>query len=340
MSTSRRLPQRLALAALACLAACSGPALGDPSTALSRQQEYFAAERLPEAARLGRRIVISDQVSAVDRAEAAFLAGEAEFRLGDHARAFERYRYVLENAPWSEHAAVIEERLFAIGQAFFFAEEYGGFFGDRARGVAALETLASHFRTSERADDALKLVGDYFASADVANHAEAALAYLRLVETYPDSEWAERCLWLAGHNRLLHAQGAHYDRNDLLRARELLQRSLTVHPRGVALREVRADLAACEELLAESEVLVADFYRGRRNPTGELLRLANAALLYPQTLAGRQAAERLLALGLDPATLGADPRLNSMDAVRATRPLWEQERDRDADASRSPGSAR
>jgi outer membrane protein assembly factor BamD (BamD/ComL family) len=240
---------------------------------------------------------------------------------------------VLESAPWSTHALVIEQRLYTIGQVMLFGEEYDGFFSDRGRGVDALETLAAHFRASERADDALKLVGDYFASEDQAEWGEAALSYLRVADEYPQSEWAERCLWLAGHCRKRLAQGPAYDRNDLLRARELLQRSLDTHPRGVAVVQARADLAEVHEQLAASELVVADFYAARGVAEGERVRLANAALAYPDTAAGRLARERLLSMGLDPAALAADPGLNSRDAIRATRPRWEQLRD----GARTPG---
>ncbi len=336
MRTRRMLPTLLgrallapALVGAALLAAgCTTTPLGDPATALARVQELVAAGDTEEAAALGGRLTESTAASATDRAEGAFLAGEAEMELGEHARAFTRYRYVLENAPWSPHAVAIEERLFEIGKALLFGEEYDGWFSDRTRGVDALETLQGHYRTSERADDALKLVGDYFAGEDVQDWGEAAAHYQRVADEYPDSEWAERCLWLAGHSRLTGSAGPQYDRNDLLAARETLERSVKTHPRGVAIREARADLAETLEKLAEAELVVADFYRDRGLPAGENLRLANAALLYPDTRAGREAVLRLGEQALDLKLLAGDPRLQSVDKVKATQPVWDQGRDK------------
>jgi tetratricopeptide (TPR) repeat protein len=319
-------PALVLVLVLVLAAGCSGPQLGDPHTALERVRELVAAGETDEAAELGGVLVASEEASPEDRAEAAFLAGEAEMQLGRPVKAFERYRYVLENAPWSTHAIAIENRLLEIGKLMLFSDEYGGFFSDRGRGVDALETLAAHFRASEQADDALKLVGDYFAGPDVEEWGEAALSYQRVADEFPQSEWAERCLWLAGHCRMLLAQGPRYDRNSLLQARELLQRSIETYPRGVAITESRADLANVLDQLAESELLVAEFYAARGVLAGERLRLANAALGYPATPAGRWARERLLAMGIDPADL-ANPSDNSLDAIRAVRPLWEQRRD-------------
>jgi tetratricopeptide (TPR) repeat protein len=316
---------RRLLPLLAVLAACSGPALGDPSTVLQRMQDLQAEGETDDVAELGQRAVASPEVPSEDRAEAAYLAGEAEYALGHYGAAFERYRWILENAPWSEHVTALEDRLFEMGRTMLFGEEYSGWFDDRGRGVELLETLAAHFRASPRADDALRMVGDYFASDDVQAWGEASLSYLRVADEYPDSEWAERCLWLAGHCRLRDARGPAYDRNELLRAAALLQRSLTTHPRGVAVLDARADLAACREQLAQAELVVADFYAGRGVPPGEIVRLANAASLYRDTPAGQAAAARLVAMGLDPAALARDPRRNSIDTVKFVTPRWERE---------------
>jgi len=340
MSVARRGLAPLALLALplaALLAGCASENLGDPLTALPRVQALMGEREYKEAADLGGQLVESDEADPKDRAEAAFLAGEAEMALGHDAKAFERYRYVLENAPWSEHALAIQKRLFEIGQRMCFGEEYSGWFDDRGKGVEAFETLQAHFRSSDEADDALKLVGDYFAGQD--EFAEAALAYLRVADEYPDSEWAERCLWLAGHMRLLVSGGPQYDRNDLLRAQDLLQRSLTQHPSGVAAPQAKEDLALTLELLAACEVVVADFYARRDVLPGETLRLANAALLYPETESGRRAKLRLEALGIDVASLANDPARESIDKLRPVRPRWERERDSvraSTDAEKAP----
>ena len=315
----------LLLAALLPLAACASEPLGDPETALARVQSYMSTQDFEDAAELGGTLVESEEADPKDRAEGAFIAGEAEMALGHDVKAFARYRYVLENAPWSEHALAIERRLFEIGNRMLFGEEYSGWFDDRGRGVEALETLQAHFRSSDRADDALKLVGDYFADED--EFAEAALAYLRVADEYPDSEWAERCLWLAGRMRLLSSGGPQYDRNDLLRARELLERSLREHPSGVAAVQARADLGLTLEVLAACEVYAADFYARRHVSAGEDVRLANAALLFPNTESGRRARARLEAKGIDVAALADDPARQSIDKLKSTRPRWERERD-------------
>lgn len=316
-----------AVACAGLAAACGGVPLGDPTTAMARLHEAQDQGETKQVAGLGETIRKSTELTFEDRAEAAFLAAEAEVEREELGAAFDDYRWILENAPWSEHVDVIEDRLFTIGKTMLFGEEYAGWFDDRGRGVEVMETLAAHYRASDKADDALRLVGDYFASDDVRAWGEASLSYLRVADEFPDSEWAERCLWLAGHCRLNEALGPRYDRNELLRAEQLLKRSLKDHPHGVALIETKADLSTCREELAQAELVVADFYAGRNVLPGEIVRLTNAAALYPETEGGKQAAQRLLAMGLDPAVLAQDPTRNSIDTVHFVLPRWEREAD-------------
>jgi outer membrane protein assembly factor BamD (BamD/ComL family) len=302
--------------------------LGDPATVMQRLHDLQAEGDTEGVAVLGGRAVGSREVVLQDRAEAAFMAAEAELARGKHAKAFQHYVYILENAPFSEHHAAIEDRLYEIGLTYLTGEEYGGWFDDRARGVQVMETLQLHFRQSDRADDALRHVADYFASDDVKNWEEAALTYRQLAQEYPLSEWAERSLWMSGHCLLLSYDGPQYDRNDLLRAGQMLELSLRTHPRGVAAADARKDLDYCREQLANAELVVAAFYANRDMVAGEELRLANAAVFYPDTKAGQVAREMLIARGYDPDALAGDLRRTSVDKIRATQPRWQVESER------------
>ncbi len=326
MSATRTTAGRpLSVLVLLLVAVCAGCSstpdidLGEPLDASRRLLEMG---RYEDASDIAGPIARSTDEDPRDRAEAAFVAGEADFERGEHLAAFRHYRYILENAPWSPHAALIRERLFEIGLAFFNEERYRGWgwFDSRARGVEVLETLQAYFKRSDEADDALRLVGDYFVEEE--EFEEAALAYERLFEEYPDSEWGELALWRAGWSRMQLSRGPEYDRDDLLRAKGRLEESLRLFPKGVSSAEARRDLDHVRSQLARSEVIVADFYRGRGVAAGERLRLANAWLLYPDTEPGQLAGQRLEAMGLDLQALRNDPMLSSVDAVRPGRDLW------------------
>lgn len=312
------------LAALA-LTACGAPDPLPGMDYLQSAQFEFELQRWERAQELAEAALDEDvagEISGVDQAEAHWVAAEAAFARGRHLKAFRHYKSLLETAHHSERLVAVEDRLFALGEIYFFDPEYGGWFDSRARGVEVFETLQLHFAQSEQADDALRRIGEYFASDEIQNWREAALTFEQLYREYPTSEWAERSLWLAGHYRLRLVPGPRYNQAELLRAQDLLRLSLREHPRGVAFREAREDLAAAREMMAEGELLIAEFYAARERGAGEQLKLANVALLYPDTRAGEIAAARLAALGVNPGELNG-ARFNSIDKAVAPRSAWE-----------------
>ncbi len=311
------------------LGACqAAPQLPEGLDRLEAARSAFAVGDDQTAAAFAEGVAGDEALSPGERGEAAFVAAEAEMRRGEHLDAYRHYRSILENAPFSEHVGIIEGRLFEIGTAFFEEEKYDGWiFDEHARGVGVMETLRTHYRKSDLADDALKAIADYLASPEVGDWEEASLRYQELFEQHPESEWAEDARWRAGHCLLKQSQGPAYDRTELLRAQDFFEESLRLYPKGVAIQRVREDLWTVRNLLASYEVQVADFYQRRNQPQGERIRLVNAALLYPETNAGAQAALRLKEYGIDLEILDreailSNPRLQSVDNIQAGARLF------------------
>ncbi|MDG2148580.1 MAG: outer membrane protein assembly factor BamD [Planctomycetota bacterium] len=295
------------------MASCSSARRLEGMDDFESAETYAEWGQYEDALELAEKAVSQGDLSPEQEADANNLAADSALALGRYLKALRLYRKVLEQAPWSPHVANIEFRLYEIGVAFLTLPQFGGWFDSRGRGVEALETLQAHYRRSELADDALRLVADYFGREDVREWLEAAITNEKLFLEYPESEWAERSLWLAGHYRLMLVYGPEYNRDEMLRAEELLELSLETFPFGAKARESAEDLVKVKDLLAEGEVLVANFYRARGNMTGERLRLANAAILFPTTAAGEAALARLEGLGIDLEDIAAEPRLSSLD---------------------------
>jgi tetratricopeptide (TPR) repeat protein len=312
---------------LAALCGCSSPDLLPDADAMESARIYFERGAHEEAAELADSVLVSERErlwSPEILADAAWIAAESQVELGLDVKALKNYRRILETAPWSPNVVAIERRLFELGMRLLYDERYGGFFDSRGRGVEVMTLLQVYFRHSDLADDALRHVADHFAVVE--EWFEASLTYEQLVDEYPDSEWAERALWLAAHCRLELVYAAGYNQNGMLKAQELLRRSLRVHPRGVSKADVEADLIECRELLSASHLIVGDFYASRGSEQGERLRLANAAILYPETKSGMAARERLLAKGLDPGLMAIDPGLSSIDQDVPARGPWSDNR--------------
>lgn len=312
------------------LAACSAPPLLPGADHLESARLYRELGRLEEAADLAEHAIDEEDELGLDSrelAEATWLAAETRFELGDDLEASRHYRWLLESAPYSPHLSAVEGRLHTLGERMLYDEKHGGFFHDRDRGVEVMTLVQVHFSRSDRADDALRHIADYFASEGVEEWEEASRTYFQIYEEYPASEWAERALWMAAHCQLERVYAAAYNRRALLKALRLLQLSREVHPRGAAMAQVRQDLAACRELLAATHLSIAEFYAGRANDLGEQLHLVNAAAGYGETPSGQLARERLLAKGLDPAALAVDPARHSLDMEVVLRGPWDDDQD-------------
>jgi len=79
------------------------------------------------------------------------------------------------------------------------------------------------------------------------------------------------------HLRLVALRSPEYDRSQLLAARRELETWLGTHAGHELEREVRVDLGDCLRRMAESDVLIADFYERVGNPHGERYHLERAA---------------------------------------------------------------
>lgn len=326
----RPLTTSLLALALALLTACSGPPLLDGADHIESARLYRGLGDLESAAELAEIAIDDHDDLGLDSravAEATWIAAECRFEQGEDVAAARHYRWLLESAPYSPHLTAIESRLFTLGERLLYDEKHGGWFDDRGRGVEVMTLVQVHFSRSDRADDALRHVADYFASEDVEEWDEASRTYYQLFDEYPASEWAERSLWMAAHCQLERVYKAAYNRRALLKALRFLKLSREVHPRGAAMAQVRDDLASCRELLAATHLAIAEFYAGRGRGLGEELHLANAAAGYGETESGQLARQRLLARGLDPAALAADPAYHSLDMEIVLRGPWDDDQD-------------
>jgi tetratricopeptide (TPR) repeat protein len=318
----------LLLIALTCVPACVPKPLVGMSR-LETSRVLMDDERYDGAAEMAEWLLTEPQdppLNAGDEAEAAWVAGESRFVLGDHKLAYRHFKRLLESAPWSPHVAALESRLYEIGLALLYEDQYDGWiFNDRGRGIEVMTTLQVHFRQSDRADDALRHIADWFASEEQEEWLEAALTYEQLWIQYRDSEWAEKALSEAARCRLKRVYGPTYNPCDLDTAHLILREVVRRYPRGSAARTARETLADTREMLAASHLLAADFYAARERPEGVGVRLAYAAWDYPDTVAGQAALQRMADLGLDLEQIMGE--LSLEESFRRINPcnMWELE---------------
>jgi outer membrane protein assembly factor BamD (BamD/ComL family) len=265
--------------------------------ALMADGRYALAGRYYEA--------IVDSFPRTPEADAAeWLMAEAWFKDGDLKTAQEFYQDYYTSHPL-ENLGVLGERMYAIGVERFERGRGGiigiGLFPTSERGIRALEWITQKLPNGTRADDAYFFIGK--ARMRAYGYDEAVLNFDQILTRYPQSEWTHEARFLRGQSYLLINRGPPYDRDSLLRARRDFEEYVRIIERSEALRteyadrleEAKALRAEATERLGRKNVLIADFYRSQERFEAERLYLEAAMKRYPETEAGKEAAERLAA---------------------------------------------
>ncbi len=113
---------------------------------------------------------------------------------------------------------------------------------------------------------------------------------------YPRTPWAEAALYRIGLCEFRQFKGIDYDPKPLEAARRQLEKFLLDYPSSSLSDEAKKTLSEVKSILARKALAVADYYSARGRETGARFMYAAVATDYPETEAGRTAAETLKTL--------------------------------------------
>jgi outer membrane protein assembly factor BamD (BamD/ComL family) len=253
-------------------------------------------------------LLMDDYPRTAEADEAAWLVAEAWFLDDDLPLAQEFYKEFHENYRY-RNLGTLGERMWEIGTTRYERGKSGivglGILRTSESGLEALTWITEKLHNGARADDAYFFVGK--ARLRAFDYDDAVLNFSQLIKDYPQSEWRYEARFLRGLANLKINRGAAYDRQSLHRARADFSEYVRIVERNETLRkeypdrleQARAYLVDIDALLAEKNLLIADFYRGRERYEAERLYLENASRKYPETEAGREAKARLESFGSD-----------------------------------------
>ena len=261
----------------------------------------LGAENYAKAART-YEVLIDDYPRTPESDQAMWLAGECWYLDDDLSLAQEFYEEFHDAYPLT-NLGELGERMWDIGTRRFERGKSGlagmGIFTTSENGLRALTWLTEKLHNGSRGDDAYFFIGK--ARLQAYQFDDAVMNFTEILKDYPQSEWTHEARFLRGLSHLKLNRGAPYDRKALLFARRDFTDYIRVIERSEVLRteysdrlvDAKAYLSDINELLAEKNVLIADFYRGRERYSSERMYLEHATRKYPETDAGREAKERL-----------------------------------------------
>ena len=232
------------------------------------------------------------------QAEYSQLAGDLAYKNGDFDLAIRNYENFLLAGATAQDSLQAAARLFEMGCAYMDGEvRILGVFSDSHRGVVTLQNLAAWAPDSPYAPECLARVAG--AAFESNRFGEADADYKTLLRFYPNSEWADLARFRIGLCGLERVKGPWSDPKLIAQAMNQLETYLAQAPSGLHREEAIEAVSHLEELAAQHEVLVGDYYLSIGNIRGARLHFKEAA--------GRQGTSAAETANLRLADLPPDP---------------------------------
>ncbi|MDA1165072.1 MAG: outer membrane protein assembly factor BamD [Planctomycetota bacterium] len=174
-------------------------------------------------------------------------------------------------------------------------------FDQNGHALKALKTIWLSDPSGPLADDALMLAATHYVRNEEYREADRLFTILR--EQFSKSPHLQNAFVLGSHVKLMSYQGAAYDEQLLLDAKELKEQTLRLFrdlPEG---DRVRRELKAINEAEARREWELAVFYEKKRKPQAVRISCQEILAKYPESAFAAPARAKLAAMGI---TVGGD----------------------------------
>jgi len=258
----------------------------------------------------GMRYLFELRLPARLRASAGLRMAELLFEEGHPVQAYRAVTNVerkLPNHPMRQKAAEV------LARTGTYMLEKGGtynlIFSYKARGAAALEFLVERYTSSKHCAPAYALLAQHY-EAD-SDYDLALERWENLILYHGEHELVPEATARMPYLRLVRMQRDDYSRQELLRAKQELERWLSYYPDLEQAAWVAENLAICHERLAQNDLGVARFYRQINAPLGARLH-AERALVEAKLAKSEDTIARIEALlaklpPAPPESFGIDP---------------------------------
>lgn len=218
--------------------------------------------------------------------EARFLLAEAYFKDRWFYPAFRQYKKHLEDFPITPLLETIEEREFSMavdllqgrGRTFLGFHFREG----ESLGLEILNHIIASFPTGKYLSDSRRLLAAYY--FDRREYEDALLEYEELRKKCPESIWKALADFRVGLCNLLQSRGYQYDRNILLNAKEEMLNYLFSHPEGSQREEAMKNLRFIDNLLAQKDLAIAEYYLSRGETLSARAFLSSLVEEYPESI--------------------------------------------------------
>ena len=245
--------------AILLLGACSSiPTVPFGYADLNEAQELFAAGEYPAANR-ALRDREREHFDRHSQNSYSLLAGDIAWELEDWDAAILHYQEFLLFGGAASTSERVEERLFGAGLQLINGERRAfGIFPDRTRGARVLMDLALWAPRSPWAGEALAITANWF--FDDRQFNQAADAYRVILQEHPGSEFTDLATYRLGMCAYERITGPWLEEKLIEEARSQIEHYLLPYPTGLFKDEAVLVSAELEEISAERELKIGDYY--------------------------------------------------------------------------------
>jgi outer membrane protein assembly factor BamD len=209
--------------------------------------------------------------------DAQFAIGKCYEDQGALYRAFKEYQVVIDKYPFSELAAEIVRKQYDIGLSLLEGKTGGlaaAFSASEYNAVDVFRTVIKNAPYGELAAPAQYKIGLYLLEKKL--YQEARDEFEKVVNDYPDSEWAKAAKYQIAVTDAERSSGAAYDQKVTQAAVAEFNAFVEDYPDAQLSKEAKQKVFELREKEAENNFKVAQFYEKQRN--------YQAAKIYYQTV--------------------------------------------------------
>lgn len=234
------------------------------------------------------------------------VAPDAQFQIGliceengDYNRAFEAYKKLTENYPQSEKSDEVIERIFKIGQMFLsgYKEKVAGVvnISRLPKAVEVFEHITKIAPFGKYGDQAQFHIGLSYKA--MGRFREAVEAFQKFVDRYPSSALLDDAYFQLAESSYAFSKKATRDQYASEDAITNITNYLEKYPSSSASEKVLQLKKEIEEQNAEKNFRIGLYYEEQNELESARLYFDEISKQYPETVAGKQAVEKLKSLG-------------------------------------------
>jgi outer membrane assembly lipoprotein YfiO len=236
----------------------------------SEQLEYalvFHGQKQYEEAGRELKKLMKHYPKAREAAEAQFYLGVMQEEQGNLFKAFEEYQVVIEKYPFSERAASIVKRQYEMGIELLEGKEEKSKFMDSITGadydvVDIFRTVITNAPYGEYAAVSQYKIGIYLLEKQL--YQEARDEFEKLVNDYPNDEWAKAAQYQIAITDAKRSSAAQYDQKVTESAIAEFEEFLEEYPEAELSNDAKEQISKLREKEAENSYVVAQFYEKQK----------------------------------------------------------------------------